>query len=50
MKKIRNVTLTNLSEDQFKWLKETAEKKAMTISGLVKYWCQRGIESDGVQK
>lgn len=49
MKK-RNITITNLTDDQFEWLKKEAEKSGMPISGLIKHWCQTGVDKEKDKK
>lgn len=41
-----NITLTNITEKQKEWLEKEAEKKGITITGLVKYWIENGIKRD----
>ena len=42
----KNIVLTQMTKEQRDWLKQEAKKMSTTITGLVKYWCQRGIEKE----
>lgn len=41
----RNITLTNITEEQWGILRYEANRKGTTISGLIKIWCQQHIDA-----
>ncbi len=37
---MKTISLTNLTDEQYEYLKEEAKNKGMTITGLIKHWCE----------
>jgi len=44
MKRKKQFTVANITDEQFEWLKVEAERRGLNLSSIVKVWLQEQVE------